>query len=134
MDYRDQEKFLYGSRIWGGAVSLCFFVVALAIRFAADGRWHALQTVVFLLVAIAVAVLMYYTPDYLHLSVRPERKPHWETKIRWRIAGAVLLFGMLLAASNGSRLFVLFAAAWVACANWAALKRFLRKNWVYFSG
>ncbi|HEY3768779.1 MAG TPA: class I SAM-dependent methyltransferase [Candidatus Angelobacter sp.] len=123
MDYRDQEKFLQGSRIWGGAVSLGFFVVALAIRFAAGGRWRALQTIVFLLATMAVSVLMYYTPDYLHLSVRPERKPHWETKIRWRIAGAVLLLGMLLAASNGSRLFVLFAAAWVAAANWAALKK-----------
>jgi 2-polyprenyl-3-methyl-5-hydroxy-6-metoxy-1,4-benzoquinol methylase len=122
MDYRDQEKFLQGSRIWGGAVSLGFFAVALAIRFVAGGRWHTDQTVAFLLVAIAVAVLMYYTPDYLHLSVRPERKPHWETKIRWRIAGAVLVLGMLLASTNGGRVFVLFAAAWLAAANWMARK------------
>lgn len=108
--------------MWGGAVSLGFFSVALAIRFVAGGRWHADQTVAFLLVAIAVAVLMYYTPDYLHLSVRPERKPHWETKIRWRIAGAVLVLGMLLASTNGGRIFVLFAAAWLAAANWMARK------------
>ncbi len=86
MDYRDQEKFLRGSRIWGAAVSFGLFAVAMAIRFMSGGRWHAAQTVVFALVAVAVAVLMYYTPDYLHLSVRPERKPHWEIKLRWRIA------------------------------------------------
>jgi 2-polyprenyl-3-methyl-5-hydroxy-6-metoxy-1,4-benzoquinol methylase/heme/copper-type cytochrome/quinol oxidase subunit 4 len=122
MDYRDQEKFLRGSRIWGGAVSLGFFIVAIAVRFVAGGRWHDDQTIVFVLVAAAVAVLMYYTPDYLHLSVRPERKPHWEIKLRWRIAAAVLLLGMLLSSSNGSRVFVLFAAIWLAAANWAASK------------
>ena len=123
MDYRDQEKFLRGSRIWGAAVSLGLFTVAMAIRFLSGGRWHAAQTVVFALVAVAVAVLMYYTPDYLHLSVRPERKPHWEIKLRWRIAAAVLLLGMLLAATNGGRVFVLFAAIYLAAANWIALKK-----------
>ena len=123
MDYRDQETFLRGSRIWGAAVSFGLFAVAMAIRFMSGGRWHAAQTVVFTLVAVAVAVLMYYTPDYLHLSVRPERKPHWEIKLRWRIAAAVLLLGMLLATTNGGRVFVLFAAIYLAAANWIALKK-----------
>ncbi|HEY2389878.1 MAG TPA: class I SAM-dependent methyltransferase [Candidatus Angelobacter sp.] len=123
MNYRDQEKFLQGSRIWGGAISSGFFAVALALRFVASGRWHADQTVASLLVAIAVAVLMYYTPDYLHLSVRPERKPHWETKIRWRIAGAALVLGITLAPGTGGRIFAVSAAVYLVVTNWLALKK-----------
>ena len=105
MNYRDQENFLRGSRIWGAAVCLGFLAVAIAIRLAAGGRWHPGQTIVFILVAIAVAVLMYYTPDYLHLSVTPEKKRRWEINVRWRIIAAILLLGLLLASSNAGRAF-----------------------------
>jgi 2-polyprenyl-3-methyl-5-hydroxy-6-metoxy-1,4-benzoquinol methylase len=123
MNYCDQENFLQGSRIWGAAVCLGFLAVAAAIRIAAGGTWRAGQTIVFVLTAIAVAVLMYYTPDYLHLSVTPEKKRRWEINVRWRIIAAVLLLGLLLAPSNGRRLFVLIAVAWLAGANWIALKK-----------
>jgi 2-polyprenyl-3-methyl-5-hydroxy-6-metoxy-1,4-benzoquinol methylase len=124
MDYRDQEKFLRGSRIWGAAVSLGFFIVAMAIRFAAGGRWHADQTIVFALVAAAVAVLMYYTPDYLHQSVRPERKPHWEIKLRWRVIAAVLVLGILLAMVNRGHIAEPFIVViLMAAANWIASKK-----------
>src|ERR1044071_3193576 len=105
MNYRDQEKFLRGSRIWGGVVCLAFLAVAAVTRVAAGGKWRTGETVVFLLIALAVAVLIYYTPDYLHLSVTPERKQRWEMKIRWRIVAAVFVLGGLLASSNGGRLF-----------------------------
>ena len=72
------------------------------------------ETVAFLLASMAVAVLMYYTPDYLHLSVAPEKKRRWEINLRWRIAGAALLLGLLLAPSNGGSLFAFFAAS-AAC-------------------
>jgi 2-polyprenyl-3-methyl-5-hydroxy-6-metoxy-1,4-benzoquinol methylase len=123
MDYRDQEKFLQGSRMWGGVVSLCFVAVAIVIRFTAHGRWSAAQTLVFLLAAVAVAVLMYYTPDYLHLSVRPERKRLWEIKFRWRISATVLVLGVALAPNNLGRIFAVFAAFYVAGANWIVLKK-----------
>ncbi|HET9364429.1 MAG TPA: hypothetical protein VFP71_05485, partial [Candidatus Angelobacter sp.] len=104
MNYREQEKFLQGSRIWGGAVCLAFLVAAVAVRLTARGRWRAGEMIVFPLIALAIAVLMYYTPDYLHLSVTPERKRLWEIKLRWRIIGAVLVLGLALTPGRG-RLF-----------------------------
>jgi 2-polyprenyl-3-methyl-5-hydroxy-6-metoxy-1,4-benzoquinol methylase len=123
MNYRDQEKFLRDSRIWGGVVCAAFLISAVATRLAAGGKWRPSETVVFLLTALAVAVLIYYTPDYLHLSVTPERKPRWEMKVRWRIVAAVFVLGALLAPTNGGRLFTLFAVAWLAAANWLAGKK-----------
>lgn len=123
MNYREQEKFIQGSRIWGAAVSLGIFLSAVGLRFTTGHRWNAAQTLVFLAAAIAVAALIYYTPDYLHLSVRPERKRHWEIKFRWRIAAAALIFGVVLAPNNLGRFFAVFAALALAAANWFALKK-----------
>ncbi|HKV91353.1 MAG TPA: class I SAM-dependent methyltransferase [Candidatus Angelobacter sp.] len=123
MNYREQEKFLQGSRIWGGIVCLAFLAATVAVRVAARGRWRAGETIVFPLVALAIAVLMYYTPDYLHLSVTPEKKRLWEIKLRWRIMGAALVLGMALTPGNRGRIFTLFAVAWLAAANWLAHKK-----------
>jgi 2-polyprenyl-3-methyl-5-hydroxy-6-metoxy-1,4-benzoquinol methylase len=123
MNYRDQENFLRGSRIWGAAVCLAFLAVAVCLRLAAGGRWRPAQTVVFMLVALAVAVLIYYTPDYLHLNVTPEKKHRWEINFRWRIVGAVLLLGVLLASSMGGRIVAVVVAALLAAENWIALKQ-----------
>ncbi len=120
MNYREQEKFLQGSRIWGGVVCLGFLALAVATRMAAGGRWRAGETVVLAMAAIAAAVMMYYTPDYLHLSVTPEKKRSWEIKIRWRVVAAVLLLGLIMGSGVGGRLFAAFAAAWLAGANWLA--------------
>ncbi|HXA86911.1 MAG TPA: class I SAM-dependent methyltransferase [Candidatus Dormibacteraeota bacterium] len=133
MNYRDQEKFLRGSRIWGGAVAIAFLLVSAILRLAAAGRWHSNQTIVFFLAAIAVAVLMYYTPDYLHLSVAPEKKRRWEISLRWRIIAAIMLLGLLLASSNSGRLFAVFGGALLAGLNWIALKKIpARKLGVFF--
>jgi 2-polyprenyl-3-methyl-5-hydroxy-6-metoxy-1,4-benzoquinol methylase len=123
MNYRDQENFLRGSRIWGAAVCLAFLAVAACLRLVAGSRWRPVQTVVFMLVALAVAVLIYYTPDYLHLSVTPEKKRRWEINFRWRIVGAVLLLGVLLASSTGGRIAAVAVAALLAAENWLALKQ-----------
>lgn len=123
MNYREQERFFQGSRIWGGAVCLGFLFLAVVTRAAAGGRWRAGETIVLGLTAIAAAILLYYTPDYLHLSVTPERKRNWEIKIRWRIAGVVLLVGLALGSGLGGRLFAVGAAGWLAGANWLASKR-----------
>jgi 2-polyprenyl-3-methyl-5-hydroxy-6-metoxy-1,4-benzoquinol methylase len=128
MNYRDQEKFLQRSRIWGGAVCLGFLVVAGMVRLTFNGRWRTSETVAFLLASIAAAVLMYYTPDYLHLSVAPQKKPRWEINVRWRIAGTALLLGLLLASTNGGRLFAIFAGLALAGANWLALKNVPARN------
>ncbi|HZS27973.1 MAG TPA: class I SAM-dependent methyltransferase [Candidatus Angelobacter sp.] len=123
MNYREQENFFQGSRIWGGVVCLAFLGATVAVRLTARGRWHAGEMIAFPLIALAVAVLMYYTPDYLHLSVTPEKKRNWEIKIRWRIIAAVLVLGLALAHGNSGRVFTLFAVAWLAGANWLAKKK-----------
>jgi 2-polyprenyl-3-methyl-5-hydroxy-6-metoxy-1,4-benzoquinol methylase len=128
MNYRDQEKFLRGSRISGGAVCLVFLVFAGMVRLTFNGRWRTSETAAFLLVSIAAAVLMYYTPDYLHLSVVPQKQRRWEINLRWRIAGTALLLGLLLAPTNAGRLFAIFAALALAGANWLALKKVPARN------
>ncbi|HET9166907.1 MAG TPA: hypothetical protein VFP11_12990, partial [Candidatus Angelobacter sp.] len=128
MNYRDQEKFLQGSRISGGAVCLGFLVGAGMTRLTFNGRWRTSESVAFLLASIAAAVLMYYTPDYLHLSVAPQKKRRWEINLRWRIAGTALLLGLLLAPSNSGRLFAIFAGLALAGANWLALKKVRMRN------
>lgn len=120
MNYRDQEQFLRGSRIWGGIVCATLLLCAVLVRVTANGRWRPAESVVFALAAIAVAVLIYYTPDYLHLSVTPDRKRRWEIKIRWRIIAAILVLGILMSPGNSGRLFTLFAAAVLAGINWLA--------------
>jgi 2-polyprenyl-3-methyl-5-hydroxy-6-metoxy-1,4-benzoquinol methylase len=128
MNYRDQEKFLRGSRIWGAAVCLGFLAAAVATRLAAGGKWRPTQTIVFMLAAMAVAVLVYYTPDYLHLSVTLEKKRRWEINIRWRIIAAVLVLGLFLSSSNDGRLRTLLAVALLAGVNWLALKKIPPRN------
>jgi 2-polyprenyl-3-methyl-5-hydroxy-6-metoxy-1,4-benzoquinol methylase/heme/copper-type cytochrome/quinol oxidase subunit 4 len=128
MNYREQEKFFLGSRLWGGAVCFAFVAAAFATRAAAGGTWRAGETAVLAMAAIAVSVLMYYMPDYLHLSVTPGKKQSWEIKIRWRIVAAVFVLGMLFSNSNGARLFTLFAVAWIGGANWLAGKKIPAKN------
>jgi len=133
MNYREQEEFFLGSRIWGAIVCAVFTAMAIAMRFAFAGRWRTSQTTVFLLAAIAVAVLMYYTPDYLHLSVVPEKKRRWEINLRWRIIAAIVLLGLLLASSNSGRFFTLFAGALLAGLNWIALRKIPPRNLpIYF--
>jgi 2-polyprenyl-3-methyl-5-hydroxy-6-metoxy-1,4-benzoquinol methylase len=121
MNYREQEKFLRGSRI-SGAVVCCLFLGALGLA-SLGQRWiiHA-SAIVFSFMAAALAVSIYYTPDYLHLSVTPERKSRWAVKIRWRIAGAVLVLGMLLASTAWDRLVVLAAFAWLSLMTLLAKK------------
>jgi len=133
MNYRNQEKFLRSSRIWGALVCLGFLATAGAIRFAFIGRWRITQTIVYFLAAIAVAILMYYTPDYLHLSGAPDKKRRWEINLRWRIIAAIVLLGLLLASSNSSRVFAVFAGLVLAAPNWLALKKISpRKLGVFF--
>jgi 2-polyprenyl-3-methyl-5-hydroxy-6-metoxy-1,4-benzoquinol methylase len=123
MNYREQEKFLRGSRIWGAVVCLAFLAAAAAVRLTVRGRWTTGETIFFPLIALAAAVLIYYTPDYLHLSVTPDRKLRWEIKIRWRIIAAVLVLGLALSHGNSGRLFTIFAVAVLAGMNWLAARK-----------
>jgi 2-polyprenyl-3-methyl-5-hydroxy-6-metoxy-1,4-benzoquinol methylase len=128
MDYRDQENFLCGSRIWGGLVCAAFLVSAALVRVTANGRWRAVESIVFAAVAVAVAVLIYYTPDYLHLSVTPDRRQRWEIKLRWRIIAAILVLGLLCSPGSSGRPFTFFAVAVLAGINWLAKSKISRQR------
>src|SRR6266704_2899141 len=99
MDYTEQQRFLRGSRLWGGVLVCVFFGVAIAIH-KLDGRETAGLLAIIALIIAALGVLIYYAPDYLHLTVNPQKGPAWAIRIRWRIIGAVLVLGLLGARSG----------------------------------
>jgi len=116
MDYREQQEYLRSSRAYG-AVCVFVFLVIAGLCLGLAGQLSARLTVAFALVALALAGSLYYTPDYLHLTVVPDKKQRWQIKIRWRIVAAVLVLGLLLSSTNQGRFIVLAAAAWLAICN-----------------
>jgi len=116
MDYTEQRKFLRSSRAWGAALVLVLFVaVAACIQIGkiSDPKWLALYAAV----TSALAVFIYYTPDYLHLSVDPAKRSRWAVKIRWRIIAAALILSALLASNTGERVTAAAAIIWLVALN-----------------
>lgn len=102
MDYTEQRKFLRSSRIWAAALVLVLFAAVAActkIGKISDPKLLALYAAL----ASALAIFVYYTPDYLHLSVDPAKRSRWAVKIRWRIIAAALIISALLASNTGER-------------------------------
>jgi hypothetical protein len=121
MDYAEQRKFLRSSRIWGAALVLVLFAavgVCIKAGKVSDPKLLALYAAV----TLALAIFIYYTPDYLHLSVDPVKRSRWAVKIRWRIIAAVLVLSALLASNTQERV---CAAAAIVCL--VALNLFGRK-------
>jgi 2-polyprenyl-3-methyl-5-hydroxy-6-metoxy-1,4-benzoquinol methylase len=103
MDYAEQRRFLRFSRSWGTALVLVLFAAVAAciqIGKVSDPKLLALYAAV----TSALAVFIYYTPDYLHLSVDPAKRSRWAVKIRWRIIVAALIISALLASNTAERL------------------------------
>src|ERR1051326_1209552 len=109
MDYSKQEKFLTNSRLWSIAANFVLVGAGWLCLETSIHRWKE-TAIVFLLLMVALAVSLYYTPAYLHLSVDPQKRLRWAIRIRWRIVGAVLVLGLALASGNGTRLAVLLLA------------------------
>lgn len=65
----------------------------------------------------AMAIFIYYTPDYLHLTVDPAKRSRWAVKIRWRIIAAALIIGGLLASNARERACVAAAIVWLLALN-----------------
>lgn len=121
MDYREQEQFLNGSRVWGGAA--CLLLFAAGALCAWSSRISSVAVIaLFAAILLSLAVLVYYTPDYLHLSVIAEKPARWAIKIRWRLVGAVLLIGLAMAESTGGRLLALLAVGILLVVNIIARK------------
>ena len=70
--------------------------------------------------SIIIAALLgslWYAPDYLHLTVNPEKCLRWQIRIRWRLIAAVLVLGLPVTFNRKGMLVVLAAAAWLLFAN-----------------
>src|SRR5215469_18437465 len=90
MNYRVQSRFLAYSRFWGVISILCIISSAI-LCLGMSTRLTAPVLIIFTLTLIALANSVYYTPDYLHLTVNPSKSLRWQIKIRWRLIGAALV-------------------------------------------
>lgn len=116
MDYVKQQKFLNRSRSWAGALALLLVTMAAACLSTSSPHSTGAAAVFGIIVA-ALAISLWYSPDYLHLTANAEKKARWEIKIRWRLIGAVLLLGPLMAVGAHGMIPAAAAAAWLAGAN-----------------
>src|SRR5947209_7710815 len=113
LNYREQQEYLRRSRLWA----------ILAVVLVLGASWACLQAAlplsrstasVFLLVVIALSASLLYTPDYLQLTVNPEKRWRWQVKIRWRIIAAVLVLGMIMPSGNHDRSIAVTSAVFLA--------------------
>ena len=108
MEYTEQRQFLKSSRAWGTALVLMLFAtMGWCIKIGVASPLRPL--VLYAALVSALAVFIYYTPDYLHLTVDPGKRPRWAVRIRWRIiAAALIVSGLLISNARG--------VAWMAAA------------------
>lgn len=121
MDYREQQAYLNGSRVWGAAGALLLFLAGGFYAWSSNASSRAVLGL-FAAMLLALAVFVYYTPDYLHLSVIPEKPGRWAIKIRWRLIAALLVIGLLIAESTEGRLLVLLTSAILQAVNFIVRK------------
>jgi len=116
MEYTEQRKFLRSSRIWGvGLVLVLFATVEACILIGKISGFAALA--LYAAITWALAVFIYYTPDYLHLTVDPGKRSRWAVKIRWRIIAAALIISALMASGTRERAWVAAAIVWLVALN-----------------
>lgn len=121
MDYRQQQAYLRSSRIRGAIAALLFLAIAVICVWLHHGGDPRAQ-IPFVLVSLALAGSIYYSPDYLHLTVVPHKRERWQIKIRWRVIAALLILGLSFGETTSSRMLVLIAAVWLAVCNVAIKK------------
>lgn len=119
MDYAKQHEFLSRSRVWGSALVIALMAMAAAWIETSENQGEGVA-IAFGFTMAALAISLWYSPDYLHLTVNPNKTRGWEIKIRWRVIAALLLMGLLLAGSIRGVIELLAAVAWLAGANFLA--------------
>jgi 2-polyprenyl-3-methyl-5-hydroxy-6-metoxy-1,4-benzoquinol methylase len=119
MNYSDQQRYLKQSRMHAASS-----VVALALMSLVSALLSSPERVgtivVFSMVSAALAIGLCYLPNYLHLTVNPQKRSAWAAKVRWRIIGVTLVLGLALAGNTHTRIAAVIAALWLAGANLAA--------------
>jgi 2-polyprenyl-3-methyl-5-hydroxy-6-metoxy-1,4-benzoquinol methylase len=116
MEYTEQRQFLKSSRAWGTALVLILFATmgwCIKIGIASPLR----PLVLYAALVAALAVFIYYTPDYLHLTVDPGKRPRWAVRIRWRIIAAALIVSGLLIPNAREVAWMAAACGWLLVIN-----------------
>jgi SAM-dependent methyltransferase len=119
--YREQELYFIGSRVAGALVVALVGVFAGACL-KSFGIPKPVPAIEFGLIALALAVSIYYTPDYLHLTVAPAKPLNWAIKVRWRIIAAILVLGVFALSHRTGTLVLGGALAWLIVAGLLANK------------
>jgi 2-polyprenyl-3-methyl-5-hydroxy-6-metoxy-1,4-benzoquinol methylase len=128
VDYTEQQQFLRRSRLWGCLlVALLFAVAGLCIQIV--GEPSAKETLVSAMLTIALGVFIYYTPDYLHLTVNPDKRSKWAVKIRWRILSAALVCSLVMAPHRWPLIVTVVSCLFIL--NWLAGKAPRHSVWLY---
>ena len=139
MNYDEQRKYLRGSRVWGAVVCAAFlwraypFAMPVPRAFLFDREsWSGLEVrsaIAVGMILVALAGSMFYTPDYLHLTVTPNKPQRWQVKIRWRIAVLLAILMFILPMPPRGQVRGLVAAAVIALINLIG-KRFVSSKWL----
>jgi len=129
--YREQQQYLNGSSIWGTIVivPVAFFALHF-LEFNLQVR--PLVAIEFMLIVIAIIASIYYTPDYLHLTVTPDKPLRWQIRARWRIIGAVLLLAAALVTRRSDAVVLAVAVAWMLASNFMARRLGRLRPALYF--
>jgi 2-polyprenyl-3-methyl-5-hydroxy-6-metoxy-1,4-benzoquinol methylase len=100
VNYSEQKKYLVRGRVWA---AVCAFITVYAFLGVSTNvvMWNILfglygiPLITAALIVVAIGVSLFYTPDYLHLNVNRSKRSRWQIKIRWRLFGAGMVFGLL---------------------------------------
>ena len=119
VNYTEQQRYLNRSRMRAATFALLLFLAAGVCWAAAPALTLAIR-IVFALSIAALAGSLFYTPDYLQLTVNPEKRFRWQIKIRWRLIAAGLVIGIISAPHVRGVTVVVCAIAWLTAANFLA--------------
>jgi 2-polyprenyl-3-methyl-5-hydroxy-6-metoxy-1,4-benzoquinol methylase len=129
--YQEQQRFLSRSRIFG-AVAVCLVLACSAMQLVFSQARQMPDTLKCGAIAAALAIFIYYTPNYLYLTTAATKRQRWQIKIRWRCIGAAFVLGLLPVPSTATLGMLLAAVAWLSIANRLAAKLKPRDCYLYF--
>jgi SAM-dependent methyltransferase len=116
MNYADQLRHLARRRALAAVLAIPLFAVAfLCVRVAEPLSNSVLIS--FVVTIAALPISFWYSPDYLHLTVNPDKCLRWEIRIRWRISAIALVLGLIFTFNQRGMLIVVASAAGLLCAN-----------------
>ena len=95
-------------------------ILAGVFGLGAESRAGTLVRDIFAVLVAALAYAVDYNPKYLHLRFEQQKKFSWIVRIRWVIAGLVLIVGVASAPDMRGALIAMGSAAWIALVNFVS--------------